>query len=145
MVQLVLIADLNHQFPQWDSVTVPVKKPSGMQWKSDLTSRDMRMVVMKTTEPDFTREATEILLKILDSTYAKADIKQVADNATQLNYEERTQLLMLLKYFQDLFDGTIGDWYTEPVDLKLKPGSKPLDSKYYPVLGINKETFSQTS
>ena len=96
MVQLVLIADLNHQFPQWDSVIVPVKEPSGMQWKSDLTSRDMRMVVMKTTEPYFTREATEILLKILDSTYAKADIKQVADNATQLNYEERTQLLMLL-------------------------------------------------
>ena len=96
MVQLVLMSDLNHQFPQWDSVTVPVKEPNGMQWKSDLTSRNMRMVVMKTTEPDFTREATEILLKILDSTYAKADIKQVADNAKQLNYEERTQLLMLL-------------------------------------------------
>ena len=69
MVQLVLIADLNHQFPQWDSVTVPVKEPNGMQWKSDLTSRNMRMVVMKTTEPDFTRETTEILVNKLNSIY----------------------------------------------------------------------------
>ena len=63
---------------------------------------------MKTEEPASTREATEILVKIINITYAKADLKQVADNATQLNAEERTQLLRLLKDFEDLFDGTLG-------------------------------------
>ena len=42
---------------------------------------------MQTAEPDFTREATEEKIKILDSTYANADLKQVSDNATQMNSE----------------------------------------------------------
>ena len=35
----------------------------------------MYVVVIQTSEPDSTREATEILLKIFKSTYAKADLK----------------------------------------------------------------------
>ena len=34
-----------------------------------------------------------------------------------MNAEERTQLIRLLEYSKDLFDGTLGDWDTEPVDL----------------------------
>ena len=55
------------------------------------------------------------MVKILDSTYVKADLKQVANNATQLNAEEITRLLSFLEDFADLFDGTLGDWATEPV------------------------------
>ena len=72
---------------------------------------------MQTEEPSSTREATELLFKILDSTYAEAGLKQVAANATQLNAEERTQLLRLLEYFEDLYDGTLGDWDTDPINL----------------------------
>ena len=49
------------------------------------------------------------MVKIYDSTYAKSDLKQVANNATQLNAEERTLLLSLLEDFEDLFDGTLGN------------------------------------
>ena len=55
--------------------------------------------------------------------------------------EERTKLLRLLKYFEDLFDVNIGDWYTEPVGLELNPDSKPFNCKYYMVPIINKYTF----
>ena len=48
---------------------------------------------------------------------------------------------MILEYFEDLFDGTLVDWDTDPVELELKKGSKPFNSKYYPVPRINKETF----
>ena len=71
----------------------------------------------------------------------KADLKQVSDNSTQLNAEEINQLLSLPKDFEDLFGVTLGDWATEPVDLELKPGSKPFNSRYYPVPRIDKETF----
>ena len=37
---------------------------------------------MQTVEPASTREATERMVKILNSTYAKAYLKQVADNET---------------------------------------------------------------
>ena len=43
---------------------------------------------MQTTEPASTRECTERMVQILDSTYAKADLEQVV-NASHLNDEER--------------------------------------------------------
>ena len=63
---------------------------------------------MQTAEPDYTIEATSRLVKIRDITYAKADLKHIANNKTQLNPEERTQLMRLLEYFEELFDCTLG-------------------------------------
>ena len=64
-----------------------MKEPSNLLGESELNSHNICEVVMQTSEPASTIEATEILLKILDSTYAKAGLKQVADNATQINAE----------------------------------------------------------
>ena len=80
------------------------------------------------------------MVKILDSSYAKAELKQVVNNS-QLNSEERTLLLILLEDFEDLFDGTLGNQATDPVDLELNPYYKTFNSRYYPVPRINKETF----
>ena len=81
------------------------------------------------------------MVKILNSTYAKSDLKQAANNLIQLKSEEITQLLRLLEDFEDFFNGTLGDWATETVYIELNPGSKPFNSKYYPVPIINTETF----
>ena len=81
------------------------------------------------------------MVKILDRNYVKEYKKQVADNSTQMNYEERTQLLRLLEYFKDSFDGILGDWSTDPFELGLNSGSKPFNIKYYLVLRMNKEEF----
>ena len=82
---------------------------------------------MQTKEPDSRREATERLVKILDSTYAKTELKQVYDDATHMNAEERTQLLRLHKYFEEFLNGSLVYWETQPADLELKPGSKPFN------------------
>ena len=55
----------------------------------------MREVLMQTVEPDSTREDTKKMVKILDSTYEKADLEQVV-YAIQMNAEERTLLLIFL-------------------------------------------------
>ena len=44
-----------------------------------------------------------------------------------MNDNEVTELLRLIYFFEDLFDGTLGDWYTDPVKLKIKLGSKPFN------------------
>ena len=77
------------------------------------------------------------MVKILDITYANAYLKKLADKTTQLNVEEITQLLRILEDFEDLFDGNLGDWDTYPIGLYTNPGSKPFNSKYYPVHRIN--------
>ena len=55
----------------------------------------MRKVGLKTAEPFSTRKSTERLVKIIVSTYVKANIKRVADNATQLNAEEINKLIRI--------------------------------------------------
>ena len=141
MVRLGLPDDLQHKLLQRDGVTVPTKEHSGLIGKYELTSREIPEVAMQTAEPDSAREATERLLKILNNTYAKAKFKQKANNATHLNAEEITQLLRLLKYFEDSFDGSLVYGDTAPVGLKITSGSKQLNSKYYPVPRINKDNF----
>ena len=49
----------------------------------------------------------------------KANLKHVSNNATQLNDDERTHLLRLFEYFENLFDGNIGGWDIETVSLEL--------------------------
>ena len=141
MVQLGLKGNFKRQVLQWHGATVYMKEPSSLQGKYDLTKRKMHEVVMQTAEPASTREATELMVKIIYITYVKADLNQVAVNATHLNAEERTLLLSLIKDSEDLFGGTLGDWSTEPVDLELNPDSKQFNSRYYLVPIINKVTF----
>ena len=112
MVQLFLLNDFERQVIQWHFITVSMKEPIGLLGKSCLTSHEMCEVVVQTKETAFKREATERVVKILYNTYENADLKQVADKATQQNAEKRTQLLRILEYFENLFDGTLGEWDT---------------------------------
>ena len=141
IVKLGLKDELKCQVLQWYGNTVPMKEPSDLPGKSDLNKPEMCKVIMQTAETASAREDTERLVKIFDSTYANAKLKQVDNNTTHLNSEERTQLLRLLEDYKYFFDGTLGDWVTYCVNLELKPGSKPFNSKNYLVPIVNKETF----
>ena len=105
MVKLGLTSDFKRQVLQWDGATVQMKDSSNLLRQSDLTKHEMWEVIMQTVDPSPTREVTEWMIKILNSTYAKADLEQVV-NASHMSSEERTLLLSLLRDFEDLFDGT---------------------------------------
>jgi hypothetical protein len=47
--------------------------------------------------------------------------------------------LQLLKKYESLFDGTLGDWKTKPVSFQLKEGISPYHGKTFPVPKIHKE------
>ena len=84
MVQLGLSDGFKRQVLEWDDATVTMKEPSGLIGQTYLTSCDMREVVMHKEEPVSTREASESMVKNLDSTYVKTDLEQLAVNATKL-------------------------------------------------------------
>jgi hypothetical protein len=51
-----------------------------------------------------------------------------------LTESERGGLQKLLTKFEPLFDGTLGEWKTEPIDLELKDlETKPYRARAYPV------------
>ena len=50
-------------------------------------------------------------------------------------------LLKLLKQYEKLFDGTLGKWKKNPVEIETRPDSKPVNSRWFLVPRINKQTF----
>ena len=63
-----------------------------------------------------------------------------------LDREEQQKLLSLLQKYEHLFDGTVGTWNTEPVDLILKdPTAAPYHAKAYPVPYSQKQKAQRVS
>jgi hypothetical protein len=76
----------------------------------------------------------ERIQNIIESKYTPADLNKIVEECTHLEKDEQRQLLRLLQKFENLFDGTLGTWKTDPVDLELvNPNVKPYHAKPYPV------------
>ena len=59
-------------------------------------------------------------MRILDAKYEKADLPEILENeCVHLKPEAKLKLLELLIEFEDLFDGTLCDWKTEPLSFEL--------------------------
>jgi hypothetical protein len=68
-----------------------------------------------------TQDATQRAAQILDAKYSKADLQSVVrDICKHLSADQQKKLLQLLKKYESLFDGTLGDWKTKPVSFQLK-------------------------
>jgi hypothetical protein len=113
--------------------------------QSAISSREIKQVVIaRSEEPKVTAEATDRIVKILDSDYHKADLRKVAAKATQLNKRQQLSLLRLLQKYEALFDGTLGKWNTDPVNIELREDAKPVSSRYYPVPKITKKPLEKS-
>ena len=54
-------------------------------------------------------------------------------------------LFYILNKYKFLFEVTLGNWNTKPVDIEIQPGSKPHHTKIYPVHQAHKEVFFKGS
>jgi len=130
MESIGMILDFQNKTIQWENMTVSMKN-----------HREAHAFIPLPKELKSTSNATDRAVRILDSNYQAADLDEIVENANQLNSKEKALLLNLLKDFEDLFDGTLGHWNTEPVDIELEDNVKPSNSRYYPVPRINKDAF----
>lgn len=78
--------------------------------------------------------------KILDAKYEKADLEQVTSSCNHLSKDEQNALLRLLKKYEILFDGTLGDWKGSEVHFQVKPGTKPYHARAFPIPQIHEQT-----
>ncbi len=89
-------------------------------------------------EPQSTQDATECATQILDAKYTRADLQSfVRNNCKHLSADQQKKLLQLLKKYELLFDGTLGDWKTKPVSFQLKEDVSPYHGRAFPVPKIH--------
>ena len=95
-------------------------------------------------ESEHVRTATKLLRVILNAKYENADLYKVMENQCQyLTMTQCNELLKLLQTFEELFNGILGTWKTDPLGYKLKEDVKPICSRSYPVPKVHKENFKR--
>jgi hypothetical protein len=89
-----------------DEVKLPMQNINYLQGSSTLRALKLN----HSLEPQSTQDATKCVTRILDAKYKKADLQSIVrDNCKHLSANHQKKLLQLLKKYELLFDGTLGD------------------------------------
>jgi Retroviral aspartyl protease len=121
---------------KWDGIAIPMRTQH-----TDLSYIDSLVKNLGNSQDVFATASTP--MSILDAKYEKANIDATINTFKHLNGNQQQQLKALLYKFEHLFDGTLGDWTTEPVSFKLKEGAKPFQLSPFPVPKIHEDTLKK--
>ncbi len=119
MKEFGIILNFRDKMITIDEIILPMRNINNLQGSSILQAlRHNHCLAM---EPQSTQDATKHTTQILDAKYRKADLQSVVrDNCKHLSAQKK--VLQLLKKYELLFDGTLGDWKTKLVSFQLKEG-----------------------
>ena len=137
MKELGIVLDFSREMIMIDKIDLPMRKVEEIQKPNKLYQ------MYKNVEPESTKELTKRALRILDAKYEKANLPSIVSTCDHLNERQKDMLLQVLLKFEKLFDGTLGDWDTDPVHFELKDGAKPYHGRPFPVPRIHRETMKK--
>ena len=89
------------------------------------------------------KDVTDHTTHITSTTYHQAELGKLADVCTHLDWEERKKLYLLLKKCEFIFNGTLGIYNTDPVDIVLNEYAPPHHAKPLPLLKAYKKLFKE--
>ncbi len=132
MKEFGIILNFRDKMITIDEIILPMRNINNLQGSSILCAlKDNHSLAM---EPQSTQDATQHAMRILDTKYIKADLQSVVrENCKHLSANQQKKILQLLKRYEPLFDGTVGDWKTKPVSFQLKEGVSPDHGQDFPV------------
>ena len=137
---LKVVIDFEYQVIRWEDVSIPMNRTKLTKSKKE----ELNAIFQLATEPKTVQQATERVSRILDASYKKANLVDVVDkHCCHLSKDRRDRILNLLRQFEDLFDGTLGEFHTTPVHLDLKEGAVPKHHKPFPVAKIHELTLKK--
>ena len=115
---------------EWDGREMPFKPSNATQENCYHVEEAMAV-----------NESLDRIKQILEAKYEAADLDKVCSNQSHLTQDEKEQLQSLLSRFEDLFDGTLGKWNLDPVELELKPDATPFHARPYPIPKCHADTL----
>jgi hypothetical protein len=150
--ELKIVLDFDTQCITWDGIDQPMKLQGELQ-KETTYYEDLYYALMapastivqddyaKASEPEHVHAANKHQTRILDANYEAADLKGIIKSISTIDNIERNKLLLLLRKYYHLFDGTLGKFETSEVKFDLKENAKPYHAKAFPVPKIHHDTL----
>ena len=122
----------------WDELRLPMHEvEANGKW------HDFNALLEDQAESESVKDSMSRLTRILDANYDTPVLEDEVAKMTHLNPIQRNLLLALLKKNEDLFDGQLGDWTGDPVEIPLKEGAKPYHARAFPIPHIHEDTFKK--
>lgn len=120
-----------------EGATIPMRN-------RDSLDVNMPHLVANAMEETLETEATKVMVsrmtRIAESKYEPADLNRVVRSCTNLTRQEQSSLFKVLKEFESMFDGKLGEWKMEPISIKLKKDAKPVHARAYTIPKIYENT-----
>jgi hypothetical protein len=108
MKKFGIILDFKDKMTTVDEVKLPMQNINYLQGSS--TCRVLKLNHSLAMKLHSTQDATKCVMRILDAKYQKADLQSIVrDNCKHLSANQQKKLLQLLKKYESLFEGTLGD------------------------------------
>jgi hypothetical protein len=124
MKEYGIILDFKDKMLTIDEVKLPMQNINYLQGSSTLHA--LKLNHSLAMEPQSTQDTAKHVTRIPDAKYQKADLQSIVrDNCKHLSADQQKKLLQLLKKYELLFDGTLGDWKIKLVSFQLKEGVSP--------------------
>jgi hypothetical protein len=103
-----IMIDFKDKMITIDEVKLPMQNINYLQGSSTL--RVLKIKHSLAMEPQSTQDATKHATRILDAKYKKADLQSIVrEYCKHLSPNQQKNLLRLLKKYESIFDGTLGD------------------------------------
>jgi hypothetical protein len=132
---------LNSQLTlRWNGIEVPMRNYGELASRTTTSTFAVQPYgVASSNDYDPTGDVQKRVTRILDAHYEKADLKAVVKSQSHLSDSEKLELAKVLKEFEHLFDGTLGEWKGSGVSFELKKDAVPYHAKAYPIPHIHEE------
>ena len=91
----------------------------------------------------FVSDDTDQIAKILEAKYKPTNLKELTDNLSQLNNNQKEQQHQTLSKCCGIFDGSLGLWKGSLYKIELRDDAKPHHARTYSIPHDYKQTFKQ--
>ena len=139
MSKLGIVLDFGEKMITIDQIKLPMKPIKSFKGVKNLNDFQRKHL-----EPSSTLDATKRVIEILDAKYEKANLAEIVnDSCGHLSSQQQNKLLRLLVEYEELFDGTLGDFKTDPVSLKLNKGATPYHGRPFPIPHVHLDVLKK--
>ena len=88
LLELKIDISFENKIVSWEGIDIPMRDFNRLR-KWNISKYEVNTIIRESKEPIVTQVSTEIIIKILDSKYEKANLKAVVDGAMHLNNREK--------------------------------------------------------
>jgi hypothetical protein len=138
MKELGIVLDFRTKEIPLDEISLPMRDIKNLRTRAVVNkawTMNNSIYQITSKEPQSTLKATKYLIEILDAKNEIATIRAITDDEclNHLSAKENDKLLKLLQEFEELFNGSLGDWDCNPVSLQLKKGAQLCHVRLFPI------------